>query len=72
MGLCKEKYKTERDQMKFWLRKENGNQLNNVKRRNSSAKTPEIKRVKFKKKNEPTLKGNTNKRGKLGEKVGAV
>ena len=72
MGLCKEKFKTERDRMKFWLRKENGNQPNNVKRRNSSAKTPEIKRIKFKKKNEPILKGNTTKRGKLGEKVGSI
>ena len=74
MGLSVEKYKTERDGMKFWLnkKKSDGNLPNNVQRRKSSTKTPELKRIKFKKKIEPTLKGNNTKKGKLGKKVGCI
>ena len=56
-------FSTEKEKIAKWLGRKGGNWPVDVKLRRNSDKTPELKKIKFKIKTKPTIKG------KLGEKV---
>ena len=63
------RYSSEKGYIADWIRRKGGNLPQIVKPKIKSEKTPEIKKIKFKKKTETTLKGVSSKRGEMGENI---